>query len=395
MPDEIVSVLRAIKGKEVADKHFRRLLRRLRDSQINLIAKKHSIPRALPRAQKIKLFINQGVGFREMIGSDIFKDGVGAAEKKSFLNTFIAKDLKISLGSKGVTVADKLQKLVEHFNQLDEDSTVGMSLDGYHLLLRDVSEKYPKLNAIIKEEFELQNEEVLSGDYLLDYNIKPRDILELIAEDELLKVCETLGIKSRGDCVHNILHAYKDTQSILIEHYELLANRDYKGLQAQGINIRETDIGLRFEEITAIIFDRLGLQVDRALKKAVSTAKDKVDIVIRNGETEVILVECKTSKNSGYTKFSSISRQIASYQRLLERKGYRVIKSLVVANDFTDDFVNACELEMSLNISLIKAPALLRIYNAFRNLPQNTFPINSLMRDVVIDGTRVVKALDK
>ena len=51
-------------------------------------------------------------------------------------------------------------------------------------LLRKVEEKKQ-----IKEQFELQDEFVLKADFLLDYNIKPRDILDLI----VMKInCNTL-----------------------------------------------------------------------------------------------------------------------------------------------------------------------------------------------------------
>jgi len=395
VPDEIVKLLRAIKGKEIADKHFRRALRGLKDSHINLVARKHNVSRDLSREAKIRSFINQGIRFQELFGNDIFKEGINTTEKKKLLNDFISKDLKIAFDFKGVTVEDKLGKLIEHFNLIDEDSKVSISIDGYDSMLRDLDDKYGKLNSIVKGEFELQDGNVLSSRTLLDYNIKPRDILELIPDDDLKKICEKLNIKSRGDNVHNILASYKDSKNILIESYELLANRDYKGLQENGINIREGEIGLKFENVTISIFERLGLNIDAALKKKVNTSKNKVDIIIRTGENEVIVVECKTHKDSGYNKFSSVSRQVRSYQQLLEGKGYRVTKSLLVANDFSDDFVNECELEMTLNISLIRASTLHKIYSCFKDLRHKSFPVTLFMRDVVINEERVIKALSR
>ena len=41
--DEMVTLLRKLKGKQVADKFFRRVLRQLREPQINMICKKHNI----------------------------------------------------------------------------------------------------------------------------------------------------------------------------------------------------------------------------------------------------------------------------------------------------------------------------------------------------------------
>src|SRR5690606_2067300 len=41
VPDEIVTIVRKIRGKPIADKFVRRVLRMLREPQINMICKKH------------------------------------------------------------------------------------------------------------------------------------------------------------------------------------------------------------------------------------------------------------------------------------------------------------------------------------------------------------------
>jgi len=51
--DEIVRILRKFRGKEIADKYIRRILRVLKNPEINLIAKKHNIDRKLSTDQKI------------------------------------------------------------------------------------------------------------------------------------------------------------------------------------------------------------------------------------------------------------------------------------------------------------------------------------------------------
>ncbi len=52
--DEMVRILRKTRGKQVGDKFFRRVLRLLRESQINLICKKHNVDWRAPLDQKIK-----------------------------------------------------------------------------------------------------------------------------------------------------------------------------------------------------------------------------------------------------------------------------------------------------------------------------------------------------
>ena len=54
IPDEIVRVLRKVRKKEIADKFYRRVLKLLKENQINLICKKHNIEKKLSLREKIK-----------------------------------------------------------------------------------------------------------------------------------------------------------------------------------------------------------------------------------------------------------------------------------------------------------------------------------------------------
>ena len=73
--DEIVSLLRKVRGKEIADKYFRRILRLLKEPQINLICKKHNIDRKLSISEKIKEILNVGVSFKNVLLYEIYKEG--------------------------------------------------------------------------------------------------------------------------------------------------------------------------------------------------------------------------------------------------------------------------------------------------------------------------------
>ena len=74
--DEMVRLLRGIRGKNIADKYFRRVLRLLQGSQINLICKKYNIDRKLSFYEKIKKIIHSGVSFRSVLTNDIYINGV-------------------------------------------------------------------------------------------------------------------------------------------------------------------------------------------------------------------------------------------------------------------------------------------------------------------------------
>jgi len=57
--------------------------------------------------------------------------------------------------------------------------------------------------------------------------------------------------------------------------------------------------------------------------------------------------------------------------------------------------VKDCGLEYELNLSLITASSLLRIMEGFKKSKHKQFPHNLLMRDVLIQEDRVLKAIDK
>ena len=272
---------------------------------------------------------------------------------------------------------------------------MGISISGYEKLLIDLGETLPKLSTKIKNEFELQPENVLQSSLLLDYNIKPRDILEIIDANDLEKFCQVKDIKARGDIVFNVLTAYEDSENIYIENYVNISYRNLNALKENGVKIKESELGIKFEDLTRVIFKRLGFNVDEDLRRKLNTKKDKIDILLNIGNNDLILVECKTIKEKGYNKFSSVSRQLKSYENLVNSSDYKVIKSLLVAPEFSDDFVSDTELETELNLSLITSSSILNILNGFNSSKRKDFPHVLLMRDVLIQEDRIIKAIKK
>lgn len=393
--DEFVKVLRKVRGKEVADKFFRRVLRLLREPQVNLVCKKHNIDRRLPLDSKIEEIIRAGISFSGVLINDIHKDDTKVLEKKKFINELCDRGLKISPSLRGATIEEKIKNLVKYFEDVERDEKVGISIDGYEKLLIEMDETIPKFNAHIRNVFELQDEIVIKSNYLLDYNIKPRDVLEIINEKDLETFCKSKEIKTRGNLIENILDAYKDAENLYLENYENIGFRNLKALKENGIRVKESELGIKFEDLTKTIFTKLGFNVDEKLRKSLNSKKDKIDIVINLGNPELILIECKTIKESGYNKFSSVSRQLKAYIELAKHNGFKVIKSLLVAPDFSDDFVKDCGLDYDLNLSLIRAASLTKILDGFRNSKHKQFPYNLLMRDVLIQEERILKAIDK
>lgn len=391
--DEVVRVLRKLREKEVADKFFRRTLNTLKDSIINQIAKKHSIDKKLSRFEKIEEIIKEGVCFKSTLLNDIYKAGSNLTEKKKELNQLCEKGLNIT-NLRGSTLDDKVSNLILHFETIEKDEKIGISLDGFEKMLVELHQSIPTLNKQLKLQFEFQEEFVLKADFLLDYNIKPRDILDLVEKEHLTSFIKENGIKQRGDDILNVLNHYKDTDNLFLENYENVAYRDLNALKENGIQIKESELGIKFEDLTKNIFTNLGFNVDEQLKRNLNTKKDKLDILLNLENDEVIIVECKTSKENGYNKFSSVSRQLKSYQNLALENNLRISKVLLVAPEFSDDFITDCEMDTEMNLSLLKASALSRISEAFKTSKHKTFP-HVLFRDIVINEERILKALAK
>ncbi|MDA3906861.1 MAG: hypothetical protein PF484_12385 [Bacteroidales bacterium] len=391
--DEMVRLLRKVREKEVAEKFYRRTLKLLREPIINQIAKNHNIDRKLSASQKVEEIINEGISFTGLLSNDIYKDGLTLSEKKKTLNELCEKGLNIQ-NLKGSTLEDKINSLIEHFENVEKDEKVGISLDGFEKMLLELNESLPKLNKELKEQFELQDEYVLNASFLLDYNIKPRDILDLITKPDISNFIKDNGIKQRGDDILNILDHYKDVENLYLENYENVAYRNLNLLKENGISIKESELGLKFEKLTKVIFKGLGFNVDDKFKNHLNTQKDMMDILLNLGNNEIIIVECKTSKEKGYNKFSTVSRQLKSYQNLALKNDMRIVKILLIAPEFSDDFVYDCEMDTEMNLSLLTASTLSKIYNAFKTSKYKEFP-HVLFRDIVINEERILKALSK
>jgi hypothetical protein len=391
--DEMVSLLRELRGKEIADKYFRRVLTLLREPIVNQIAKKHSIDRKLNNSEKIEKIIKEGISFTGVLLTDIYKEGLSLTEKKKELNDLCEVGLNIA-NLKGNTLEDKIKSLINYFETIDKDDKIGISLDGYEKMVTELNITLPNFNKQVKFQFELQADFVLNAKLLLDYNIKPRDVLDLIDKNELNLFIKGNGIKQRGDNIANVLDFYKDTENIYLENYENVAFRNLNILKENGIIIKESELGLKFEDLTRIIFNKIGFNVDEKLKNTLNTTKDKIDVLLNLGNDEIIIVECKTSKESSYNKFSSVSRQLKSYQSLALKNNLRVIKVLLIAPDFSEDFVSDCEMDTEMNLSLITASTLSKIAGTFKLSKHKIFP-HILFRDVIINEERILKALIK
>ena len=151
--DEIKRVLRKLREKEIADKFYRRFLKLLKESQINIVCRKHNIDRSLSLNDKIKAIIKEGISFTNMLKNVLHKEGTKITDKKKFVNDIWVKGMQMPHKLKGTTLEDKIENIIAHFEEIEKDEKVGISIDGYERLVIDLSGKIKGLNRIVKDEF--------------------------------------------------------------------------------------------------------------------------------------------------------------------------------------------------------------------------------------------------
>lgn len=101
----------------------------------------------------------------------------------------------------------------------------------------------------------------------------------------------------------NLDHS-KDVENLYLENYKNVAYRNLNELKGNGIIVKESELGIKFEELTRLIFKNLGFNIDDSLRNQLNTKKDLMDLLINLGNDEIIIIECETSKERGYNKFS-------------------------------------------------------------------------------------------
>jgi hypothetical protein len=393
--DEIIWLLRGLLEIEIPNKYLRRILRHLYDPEINLIARKHNIDRKLSRNSKIGEIIKQGLNTTHLLTSDIFSEKMAKADRVKRIQYLIVKDLEIDLPVFGRSLEDKVANLIKFFNDLEKDDTTSLSRDGFETYLKQLKESVSEINNRIKEEFELQDEDVMSSEVLTDYNIGPRDVSYLLKRKELVDFCQKYGIKSRGNLVYNVINSYRNITDLYLENFECVGCRDIQALREKGLVVKESELGVLYEKLTKDIFKKLGFNVDEKLRRELNTPRAKMDILINLGGKDLIIVECKSVKDKDYNKYTAVSRQLKSYQNACKKKGYHVSQVVIVSNEFTEDFISECEYDYELSISLITSEGLVKIIEGLKESTLTELPVRLLLKDGILNADRIVKVLNR
>jgi len=395
VPDEIIYLLRKILEIELPFKYLRRILKNLKDPEINLIAKKHGIDRKFSRAKKITAILEQGVNATSLLSNDLHQNKASKGDRAKRIQELISKDLDISLPKMGRSLDERVYNLLDHLRNLEKEDSTSLSKDGLGKLISLLVEFKPDLNKIVRFDFEMQEDEVLHADLLTDYGIGPRDLLYLLPKVELIEFCKQNKINSRGNHVLNIIDSFRNIQDLYLDNYVEIGCRDINSLKDKGLVIKESELGSLYEKLTKDLFTKLGFNIDEKLRAKVNISRSKMDILINLGNKDVIIAECKTIKDKDYNKFTAVSRQLKSYEALCKKNGYHVNQVIVVSNDFTEDFIGECEYEYDIGISLLTSSDLLKIYEGLKESHLGELPVRLITKGGALNGDRIVKALNR
>lgn len=391
--DEVVSIFHKIQNKELPDKFVLRILRSLSDAELSHVLRRHDQKsRGVSRQEKIHYITHAGIPIRSVLSRDMYSADETLSQRKDRLKSLI-EDLDISTSRLGVTLDDRIDVVVESMKAGVEAEFNALSASGFKELVNSLSGTVPSVIERLRDDFEIEEIENIDPDSLRALGISPLDILYLYTNDEIKMIRDDLGLSKRSNPRTAILESFASANDRLIENYEMLARRDLAGLHAVGIDIKESEIGLKFEEITRTIFEQLGLQIDEDLRKQITTAKDKADIIVSLGGDDVIVGEVKSYKNGDFPKYSSTSRQVKAYVNQCEANGKRVAQALIVAPGFSQDFIDSAEMDTDINISLLEADGLKSILTAYKARRNPKFSEKLLTKGGLLKADLIAKTI--
>ena len=393
--DEVVWLLRTQRGIKVANKYKRRVLRHLADSELNRVAKRHGLPKGLDRNGQIIELLKSGLNLESVLGSGIFRDGTAKSDRANRVQTLMQKDLEIDLPKYGRNLEQKIEILIGYFQMLEREDNVTLSADGFQKLLHALKVEFADLNGRVRRDFELQPAEVLEVELLTSYSINPRDVLYLLTKNEIKSFCSSQEISNRGNLIANVLKKYRNIDDLLLENIELVGGRDILGLQEKGLNVRENEMGALYETLVKKAFAKLELNVDERLARKLNTKRAQMDILLNLGNNEVIVIECKTKKDKHYGNYSGVKRQLAAYEKLCVDRGLHVRHVLLVANEFSEDFVGEAEYDEELSLSLLTSSGLARVVAGYADSDRAQFPIKLLLKAGLLNADRIATVLTR
>lgn len=101
----------------------------------------------------------------------------------------------------------------------------------------------------------------------------------------------------------------------------------------------------------------------------------------------------KSFKNGQFAKYSSTSRQVKAYAARCESQGKRVLQVLIIAPEFSKDFVDSAEMDTDVNISLLEASGLKKIVDAYSSKRKPKFSAKLLTKGGLLKSDLIAKSI--
>lgn len=116
VPDEIVSLLNRIQGKDLANKYLLRILRTMSEAELSTILKNHNRRiRGIERREKISTILHMGLTGKQILMEDLYPIDTSQNERKDRLKALI-NDLNLYLDKLGSTVEERVNLIISSFH---------------------------------------------------------------------------------------------------------------------------------------------------------------------------------------------------------------------------------------------------------------------------------------
>jgi hypothetical protein len=86
---------------------------------------------------------------------------------------------------------------------------------------------------------------------------------------------------------------------------------------------------------------------------------------------------------------------LGSYQKLCRDKNYQVARTVLVAPDFSKDFVDQCIKDWELELSLVTADGLMEMLKIFNDKKMQEFPVGAFGNNLKLDADKAKSILER
>ncbi|MDC9523737.1 hypothetical protein PSH55_21945, partial [Pseudoalteromonas sp. Angola-31] len=153
------------------DKYVLRILRTLADAELSNALKAHGRKiRGISRTDKIQTIIHSGISAAKLLSDDIHNVEDNQNQRKDRLKQLI-QDLEIDTDKLGTTLDERIGLILSSLSGATEKEFDSLSASGFKQLLKTLEEHFPTMQAVLKDAFELEANEIIDTEKLRAFSI--------------------------------------------------------------------------------------------------------------------------------------------------------------------------------------------------------------------------------